>query len=176
MSVQVSREYFKWNPIETANGSDLAEQIVQDDLTLNLLVPEQYRDMEQEILAAWREYFYFEKVEAENDYNEMAGEKEQLDIAEDQLAVNIIYVKDGQRYFTYRSDCASADGNWITDPLVQIYTGNIHCNYAHSFLTQWTYIPSEAGSPENAYKEIAPYIMECGAQESLKELRPLRNK
>ena len=86
MSVQVSREYFKWNPIETANGSDLVEQIVQDDLTLNLLVPEQYRDMEQEILAAWREYFYFEKVEAENDYNEMAGEKEQLDIAEDQLA------------------------------------------------------------------------------------------
>ena len=176
MSVQVSREYFKWNPIETANGSDLAEQIVQDDLTLNLLVPEQYRDMEQEILAAWREYFYFEKVEAENDYNEMAGEKEQLDIAEDQLAVNIIYVKDGQRYFTYRSDCASADGNWITDPLVQIYTGNIHCNYAHSFLTQWTYIPSEAGSPEKAYQEIAPYILECGAQESLKELRPLRNK
>ena len=176
MSVQVSREYFKWNPIETANGSDLAEQIVQDDLTLNLLVPEQYRDMEQEILAAWREYFYFEKVEAENDYNEMAGEKEQLDITEDQLAVNSIYVKDGQRYFTYRSDCASADGNWITDPLVQIYTGNIHCNYAHSFLTQWTYIPSEAGSPEKAYQEIAPYILECGAQESLKELRPLQNQ
>ena len=95
-----------------------------DDLTLNLLVPEQYHDMEQEILAAWREYFYFEKVEAENDYNERAGEKEQLDIAENQLTVNIIYVKDGQRYFTYRSDCASADGSWITDPLVQIYTGN----------------------------------------------------
>ncbi len=176
MSVQVSREYFKWNPIETADGSKLAEQIVQDDLTLNLLVPEQYCDREQEILAAWREYFYFEKVEAENDYNERAGKEERLDIAEDQLAVNIIYVKDGQRYFTYRSDCASSDGSWITDPLVQIYTGNIHCNYAHSFLTQWTYIPSEAGSPEKAYEEIAPYILECGAQESLKELRPLRNK
>ena len=38
MSVQVSREYFKWNPIETADGSELTEQIVQDDLTLNLLV------------------------------------------------------------------------------------------------------------------------------------------
>ena len=175
MSVQVSREYFKWNPIETADGSELAEQIVQDDLTLNLLVPEQYRDMEQEILSAWREYFYFEKVEAENDYNELAGRTERLDIAENQLTVNIIYVKDGQRYFTYRSDCASADGSWITDPLVQIYTGNIHCNYAHSFLTQWTYIPSEAGSPEKAYEEIAPYVLECGAQESLKELRPLRN-
>ncbi len=176
MSVQVSLEYFKWNPIETTDGSELEKQIVQDDLTLNLLVPEQYRDMEQEILAAWREYFYFEKVEAENDYNELAGRKERLDIAENQLTVNIIYVKAGQRYFTYRSDCASADGSWITDPLVQIYTGNIHCNYAHSFLTQWVYIPSEAGSPEKAYEEIAPYILECGAQESLKELRPLRNK
>jgi len=175
MSVQVSREYFKWNPIETADGSELEKQIVLDDLTLNLLVPERYRDMEQEILAAWREYFYFEKVEAENDYNELAGREERLDIAENQLTVNMIYVKDGQRYFTYRSDCASADGSWITDPLVQIYTGNIHCNYAHSFLTQWTYIPSEAGSPEKAYEEIAPYVLECGAQESLKELRPLRN-
>ena len=176
MSIQVSRGYFKWNPIETADGSELEKQIVLDDLTLNLLVPEQYRDMEQEILAAWREYFYFEKVEAENDYNELAGRTERLDIAENQLTVNIIYVKDGQRYFTYRSDCASADGSWITDPLVQIYTGNIHCNYAHSFLTQWTYIPSEAGSPEKAYQEIAPYILECGAQESLKELRPLQNR
>ena len=63
------------------------------------------------------------KVEAENDYNELAGREERLDIAENQLTVNIIYVKDGQRYFTYRSDCASADGSWITDPLVQIYTG-----------------------------------------------------
>ena len=176
MSIQVSREYFKWNPIETEDGSELNKQIVLDDLTLNLLVPDQYRDMEQEILAAWREYFYFEKVEAENNYNEMAGREERLDITEDQLTVNIIYVKDGQRYFTYRSDCASADRSWITDPLVQIYTGNIHCNYAHSFLTQWTYIPSKADSPEKAYQEIAPYILECGAQESLKELRPLRNK
>ena len=81
MSIQVSREYFKWNPIETADGdgSELEKQIVLDDLTLNLLVPDQYRDMEQEILSAWREYFYFEKVKAENDYNELAGSEERLE-------------------------------------------------------------------------------------------------
>ena len=59
MSIQVSREYFKWNPIETEDGSELDKQIVLDDLTLNLLVPDQYRDMEQEILAAWREILLF---------------------------------------------------------------------------------------------------------------------
>ena len=79
MSIQVSREYFKWNPIETADGSELEKQIVPDDLTLNLLVPDQYRDMEQEILSAWREYFYFEKVKAENDYNELLLLKNNLE-------------------------------------------------------------------------------------------------
>ena len=54
MSIQVSREYFKWNPIETADGSELEKQIVPDDLTLNLLVPDQYRDMEQEILSCYK--------------------------------------------------------------------------------------------------------------------------
>ena len=46
MSIQVSREYFKWNPIETEDGLELEKQLVLDDLTLNLLVPNQYRDME----------------------------------------------------------------------------------------------------------------------------------
>ena len=59
MSVQVSREYFKWNPIETADGSELAEQIVQDDLTLNLLVPEQYRDMGADKGASLQEVAHF---------------------------------------------------------------------------------------------------------------------
>ena len=172
--IRVSRNYFRYNPIETADGTELAGQIVQDGYTLNLLVPEQYRDREQEIVDAWRETFYFEKVEAENDYNEMAGIPEKLEIEKELLKIHIIYVKDGQRYFTYRSDCAADTGNWITDPLVQIYTGNIHCNYAHSFLSQWVYLPSEAGSAEKAYEEILPYIEACGAGESLQKLEPLR--
>ena len=47
----MSRNYFAQNPIETADGSDLTEQLVYDDLTLNLLVPEKYRDMEDDIVS-----------------------------------------------------------------------------------------------------------------------------
>ena len=56
-----------------------------------------YRDMETDIIAAHRERFYFEKVEAENDYNRDAGLSARLDIPEEDLKINIIYVKDGQR-------------------------------------------------------------------------------
>ena len=168
--IRVSRNYFAHNPIETADGSNLMEQFVYDDLTLNLLVPEKYQDMEEDIVAAHRERFYFEKVEAENSYNQEAGISDRINIAKEDLKINIIYVKDGQDYFSFRSDCAPQTGCHVEDPIVQIYTGNIHCNYAHSFMSQWVYIPSEAESAEEAYQEISDMIRSCGAEESVQKL------
>ena len=169
--IRVSRNYFVHNPIETADGSDLTGQFVYDDLTLNLLVPEKYRDMEDDIVEAHRDRFYFEKVEAENAYNQEAGISERMNIAKEDLKINIIYVKDGQNYFSFRSDCAQQTGCKVEDPVVQIYTGNIHCNYAHSFMSQWVYIPSEAESAEEAYQEISDTIRSCGAEESVQKLK-----
>ena len=168
--IRVSRNYFAHNPIETADDSNLTEQFVYDDLTLNLLVPEKYQDMEEDIVAAHRERFYFEKVEAENSYNQEAGISDRINIAKEDLKINIIYVKDGQDYFSFRSDCAPQTGCHVEDPVVQIYTGNIHCNYAHSFMSQWVYIPSEAESAEEAYQEISDMIRSCGAEESVQKL------
>ena len=169
--IRVSRNYFAHNPIETADDSNLTEQFVYDDLTLNLLVPEKYQDMEEDIVAAHRERFYFEKVEAENSYNQEAGISDRMNIAKEDLKINIIYVKDGQDYFSFRSDCAPQTGCHVEDPVVQIYTGNIHCNYAHSFMSQWVYIPSEAESAEEAYQEISDIIFSCGAEESVQKVK-----
>jgi len=170
MCIRVSRNYFKHNPIETADGQDVTEQFVYDDLTLNVLVPEKYRDMEEDIIAAYRDRFYFEKVEAENAYNRDAGLSARLDISEEDLKINIIYVKDGQKYLSFRRDCARQTGCQVEDPVVQIYTANIHCNYAHSFMTQWVYFPSDAGDAEKAYQEVFPIIQTCGAEKSVQKV------
>ncbi len=169
-SIRVSKNYFRYNPIETSDGNDLIKQIIYDDLTLNVLVPEKYCDMEDEIIEAYRRNFFFEKVQAENDYNEMAGIDERLDIATESLNINVIYVKDGQSYFIFRSDCAPATDNIIIDPVVQIYTSNIHRNYAHSFLSQWTYFYSEKVTADEAYRDIAADVEACGAAESLQRV------
>jgi len=169
-TIQVSPNYFRFNPLETADGRDLLSQLVFADDTLNLLVPEQFRPQEAQILQAHRADFYFQKVTAANDYNEMAQIPERLTLTPEDLHLNIIYLKDGQRCFTCRRDCAVQTGNWITDALIQVYTGNIHCNYAHSNLSQWTYVPSQAWSAEAAYGEIASYVEACQAQESLTKL------
>lgn len=170
--IQVSRNYFQHNPIQTADGSDLEEQIIYDDLTLNLLVPERYREMEADIEAAYRQSFYFEKVQAENDYNEMAGVDERLELSEEDLRVHIIYVEDDQTYGVFRADCAADSGGWITDPIVELYTGNIHCNYAHSAMTQWVYFPFE-GDAQEAYRSISPYVEQCGAGDSVQKVKPV---
>lgn len=162
-SMRVSKNYFKYNPICTADGSDLAEQIIYDDLTLNILVPEKYKDMKEQITEAYLENFYFEKVTATNEYNEMAAIDETLDIDKEDLKINIIYVKDNQKYFTFRSDCAVLSDNTIVDPVVQIYTSNIHCNYAHSIITQWCFFYSEKENSDEAYDDILPLLKQCNA-------------
>lgn len=171
MTVQVSPNYFVHNPIQTVDGGGVAESLIDDDMTLNVLVPERYRDMEEDIIAAHRENFWFEKVQAANDYNEMAGLEERLEIAPEELEVHIIYVKDGQRYFTFRSDCAVETGGWVTDPIVEVYTGNTHSGYAHSYLSQWLYFPYE-GDAQAAYAHIAPYVEQVGAQDSVRQVIP----
>ena len=174
--IRVSKNYFQHNPIQTVDGEDVTERFVYDDLTLNVLVPEKYRDMEADIIAAHRERFYFEKVEAENDYNRDAGLSARLDIPEEDLKINIIYVKDGQRYLSFRSDCARQTDCQVEDPVVQIYTANIHCNYAHSFMTQWVYFPSDAGDTAGAYQEIFPIVQTCGAEKSVQKVVSLAKK
>lgn len=169
----ISKNYFSLNPIETADGKELTEQFVYDDRTMNLLVPEKLRGQEQEIMNNYRDWFYFEKVTAENSYNEMAGREERLNLTEADLDIHIIYVKDGQRYPMLRDDCAVGEGGFITDPIVEIYTGNIHCNYAHSFLSQWTYFPQEEAGEAEAFAFISPYVQQCGVNiQQVKAVEP----
>ena len=71
---------------------------------------------------------------------------------------------------SFRKDCARQTECQVEDPVVQIYTANIHCNYAHSFITQWVYFPSDAGDAEKAYQEIFPIIQTCGAEDSVQKV------
>lgn len=170
-SIRVNVNYLRHNPIATADGQDLLIQIADSDTELYVLVPEKYRSMEEDIRKAYREDFYFEKVTAENDYNEMAARPERSPLTMEDLSVNIIYVKDGQKYNTYRPGyCAAADGGWVTDPVVKVYTSNIHCNYAHSFLSQWSYFYSEQSTPEEAYQEILEPLKRTNHEKSIQQV------
>lgn len=168
-SIQVSRNFLTFYPIETVSGSSIEDALSDDDLTLNVLVPEQYRAQEETLRAAWLAQFFLEKVEAENSYCEWAGRAERSHLTQDQLSLNLIYVKDGQKYPVLREGCVSEDG-WITDPVVEVYTGNVHCNYAHSLLSQWSYFYADTDDPKEAFELLRPSVEACGAAESFQKV------
>lgn len=168
--IRLSKNYFKQNPIETSDGSDLTEKIIYDDLTLNVLVPEKYKDMEEQIIEAHRERFYSEKVDTANNYNKEYGIDERLEIPKKNLKINIIYVKDGQKYFTYRSDCAEQTFNYAEDPVVQIYTSNINCSYIYDMMNFNVYFPCDTHNREEAFAKIQPYVKQCNVENVFKEV------
>lgn len=166
--IRVSTTYLRYNPIQILDGS-LDEKIVYDDKILNIMVPEQYRSEESDIIEAYKKLFYFEKIEVANIYNETLSI--QLDKTEtDDLGINIIYVSDGQSYFTFNADICPETNNRITDPIVVIYTQNIHPSYAHSFMTHCVIFQSNSKDTQGAYKEIEPIISDCAATDSYKKV------
>lgn len=171
--IEVSKNYFSYFPVETADGSGMETQLSADENTLDLLVPERFREKEADILSAYRDAFYFEKVTAFNKYNQSAGRSERSALTLEDLSVHIIYVKDGQRYFVPGSNCITEDGGWLTEPIVKVYdAAKVHCNYAHSNLSQWTYFYADTPNAEDAFALLLPDVKACGAEESFQKVSP----
>ena len=142
-SIEVSRNYFNYNPIRAAGIKPVEKQLVFDDYVLNLLVPEKYRDREEEIVEAYREDFFWDKAMPHIPTGAHTSEEIMLEDLPDgstrrfsieDLSVNVIWVKNGQKYFTYSSDCAVDTDNWVTDPVVKVYTGNINLLYIRTMI------------------------------------------
>ena len=173
-SIRVSEGYFIHNPIETSDGSNLLDGVIHMDDTMNILVPEQYRNLEEGIIRAFRERFYFDKILVENIYNERQGEP--LNTTEEsELNINIIYVKDGQSYFAYNRDIATKSSNLITDPTVIIYTPNFHPIQIHAMMTRGIFVFDEDRDIESLYKSILFYAqnIDADAETALEGILPL---
>jgi len=167
--IRISETYLKYNPVRLPDNSSWDGKIIYDDKTLNILVPQKFEHEELRIIKAYKELFYFEKVEVANIYNEELGNPFDTTSIDD-LVINIIYVSDGQTYFTYYADRCPEDDNLITDPVVVVYTNNIHSSYAHSFMSQCVFFESQEKDAISAYKDIEPLIEACNASESYKKV------
>lgn len=94
--VRIRRSCSAHNPTQTADGRICWRRSCKDDTTRNVVVPEKYRETEGDIQQAWLEHFCFEKITAENGCNHMTGIDQNRAIAQIDLAVDVIYAKDGQ--------------------------------------------------------------------------------
>ncbi|MPQ45151.1 hypothetical protein, partial [Clostridium tarantellae] len=88
--ITVSENYFNFNPIKGIDNKSIKDQIIYDDNVLNLLVPIDRKKYESSIKEAFRNHFWFEKVDVDNIYNEKLN-KPINNMKEEELDINIIY-------------------------------------------------------------------------------------
>lgn len=101
LSITVNENYLRRHPVISAeSGADALSGIKHDPYTENILVPASLRQYEGEIYANFLEGFAFQKITIGNMYNRKLGLPD-VPFTPDDLKINIIYVEDGTRYFTY---------------------------------------------------------------------------
>lgn len=160
-SIIINENYLKFNPIKSNNGKTINEPLTTNENILTILVPEQYEYLEDKIISHYREWFYFQKVEVENIYNEGLGtplNKQEID----ELDIHIIYTKANQHYFTYNSYTGD-EKNSITDPIAIIYNESLDTSNISAFVTSSVYLYDDSNG--KAYEHILPSINKSNANE-----------
>lgn len=170
-SIDINENYLKFNSIESVTSS-VVNQINHDNNVLNILVPEKLQIYEEEIRKNYLDHFYFQKVEVENIYNESLN-LEMNKTEKSDLKINIIYVKNNQNYFSYKSNIEPEQKNLVNNPIAIIYTDNVDASYCHSYISNSFYFYSDAEDP---FGEISSIISDCDLTSSLQKVVSVYDK
>jgi hypothetical protein len=154
MSILVNENYLTRHLVVDSDGQPISDKIIKDPYTINLLVPVSLRSEEQQVYKSALESFYFKKVSIANLYHREFNESlEKTSV--DNLRANIIYVKDGNSYFTYDSSISPETNNQVLDPIVYIDTQNFDPSEYYSYLTRCCVFETNAESPIDLISPIA---------------------
>lgn len=147
LSIVANANYLRSASIKDAlTGKLVADELIYADKTLNVLVPLNLRQYEAEIKRNWQQDFHFKKVQVANIYHKEFGESLD-DTKAEELKVNIIYIHNGLKHFTYNKSIMSKEGNQITDPLILADTGNLDPSFYASWLGKHCYFNSQLSDP-----------------------------
>lgn len=160
-NIVVDRNYLKRHEIKSVNGKNVVDMIDTDGDVLNILVPQKYKKYEGVIEDSFKEWFYFQRVTVTNMYR-MAGNKTEIHKELDDLNINIIYIENNQKYFTY-NPYTGDNMNIIEDTIVTVYTENIDNSNLGSYVYRGVFVESE--DEYSVLKEIRSITEKYGANE-----------
>lgn len=172
--ITVNRNYLKRHPVFLQGDKKISEKdLLVDNFTLNVLVPKKLQKFDNLLKDILKEQFYFKKVKVANIYHKEF--KEELEkIKQADLRINIIYIVDGNKYFTYDENVEKAKGNIIYDPIVAVDTANIDASYYYAYLTSSCYYYSQ--NSINPISEIMPYIQKLDLAASYNSVASVYNQ
>ncbi len=161
----VNTNYLNQHPIITIDNNCVIEDLIYEDLTLNILVPEILKYETTQIVEDYKDLFYFQKVQVPEIYGE------QVDVSIEELNINVIYIKDNQEFFTYNSETGLKTNNLIFDnPIIVVDTNNFDYNY---------YTPSKLffrSSKANPMEDVRELIENNGLSRQFSGVKSIYNE
>lgn len=157
-TVFINNNYLKLNPIYDANNKKIYLSNEYSD-TLTILVPQKYKAFDNDIRVTYDEWYTWKKFVDEDAYNKAIGNPA---VQHKNLTVNIIYVPNNQKYFTFNPNYAVNKGNQIIDPIAIIVNNvNLGTDNYLCFLSNQNYF-GKITNYDNPYKSLSTYIKDSG--------------
>lgn len=131
-SIEVNNNYLKKNPAFDLNGN--AVSVKENALEYTILVPEEHKDKEAEIVAHFSEELTFLYYYAD-DLEKFGIDKAHV-TKHPAVPINIVYIKNGQKFFMYDMKYQKQIKEYIENPLViVITTTNVSSSQTAHYIT-----------------------------------------
>lgn len=150
-NIIVDKNYLKHHAIKSSGGENVVDKIDDNDDVLNILVPQKFQQYENTIRKSFKDWFYFQKVTVTNKYKQARGQ-EKIRKNIDDLQVNIIYIDNGHKIFTYNPNSGD-ESNIIKDTIITVYTENVDNSFLAACLGDYIFI--ESSNEYSVLKEIS---------------------
>ena len=125
-TIFVNDNYLKKHPIYDINGKVVS--IDENERVHYILVPEKYSYLEEQILKTYETYYFFlfdmpkEVIEEGKRMQQVLIEKEPELFGKEADSIKMIFIKNGQGYFTYDMNVHPESKNMVYDRIVEINT------------------------------------------------------
>lgn len=157
-SVDINNNYLKQNPIYDENGKRIDLTEYENKFVMTILVPEKYKRVEKEVIDSYQKYCDFR--------SEFTAQK---------LSLQLIYVKDNQKYFSM-NPLLAADKNFeYVDPIaIVINNCSIAPDSASAYMTQGYYY-FHIDNPNDPYESMNETIKKLGMENNFITIASLYN-
>jgi|GEM_PF-3036721 len=145
----INPNFLVFNPIYDLNDNPVYDKLIFDDFVLNIILPERFwymsEEIEADILNSFRGWIASYAINNEQT------------ICNDDASINVIRVPDGQYYLLFDPFLRVESGHRTRDPIAIIYYGRFSDLFLPSALTHSFYFYSGSDDPFLEIEELVYY-------------------
>ncbi|PNZ25686.1 hypothetical protein CD122_09435, partial [Staphylococcus rostri] len=147
--ITIDKHYLERHPKKTIHNENVLNKLKDDENTINILVPIQYKKYEKKIIRNYLEELKLLRYLEKSD-----------DVPDEGHRVNIIWVKKGERFFTYHSEIGDVK-NTIVNPIAIVELGYTNALNFEKYYSMTYAFESHLDDPyETIRKDLKKYQLD----------------